>query len=343
MRWFHNGLTRRVFGALALTALGLGLLLAPIDARAAEPACQDVRFPVRLAGLAQTVAGTLCTPAGGADTVQVLIPGGLYNRTYWDITVTPETRSFRRAMNRAGYATLAVDRLGSGDSTKPPSVLLTAITQADVMHQVIQSVRSGFAKVIVAGHSLGSAVAVIEAATYHDVDGVLVTGMSHHLNVLNTATIATTLGPAILDPKFAGRILDPGYLTTRPGSRFGSFHAPGPFDSDVERHDEVNKDLAAVTELGDAALFGTLTPYSLLINVPVLTVVASQDPVLCGALFTDCTSSATLLAGEKPFYSEAARPEAYLLDGYGHALNYARNAPDYFQAVVEWADRMVGS
>lgn len=324
----------------------VGFVLAPAPATAAETTCEDLLFPVSVVGLPHTMFGRLCTPAG-ANTVQVLLPGASYRGVYWDIALTPEIRSFRRAMNNAGYATLTVDRLGTGQSSSPPSAVVTAITQAGAVHQVVTALRSGalgpgFDKVIVGGHSLGSAIAVIEAATFHDVDGVLVTGMTHHLNLLGTAPIAATLAPALLDPLFAGRVFDPGYLTTLPGTRFNSMHAPAPYDAAVAQYEETTKDLVAATEVGDAALFGSVAPYSILIDVPVLTVVASRDPVVCGLLATNCASSATLLQDERPFYAPAAQLRAYLLNGYGHALNYAPNAPVYHSVVVDWADGMVG-
>jgi hypothetical protein len=43
-----------------------------------------------------------------------------------------------------------------------------------------------------------------------------------------------------------------------------------------------------------------------------------------------------------PFYAPAARLRGFLLNGYGHALSYAANAPDYHRVVVQWADGMVG-
>lgn len=349
MRLLHNGRLGRGLGALALTALAVGLLLAPAEARAAETSCQDLRFPV--AGLVptatQSMAGTLCVPAGGAGTVQVLIPGGFYNSTYWDIAVAPETRSFRRAMNDAGYATLTVDRLGTGRSSRPPSVLLTASTQANAVHQVVRALRAGthgprFDRVILGGHSLGSAIAVIEAATYRDVDGVLVTSMGHHLNVLGVLPIFATFVPATLDPVLRGRVPDPGYLTTAPGTRFTSLHRPGPYDAAVAAYEEATKDVAAPGELVDAALLGTVTTFTRLLDVPVLTVMSAEDPTFCGLLATDCRSSATLLRAEQPFYAPSARLEAHVVPGYGHALNFAPGAPDYQGVVARWADRTVG-
>ncbi len=306
-----------------------------------------MEFPVSVLGLPYTMAGTLCTPPQGAGTVQVLIPGGFYNSTYWDIPVDEETRSFRLAMNEAGYATLTVDRLGTGRSSTPPSAVLTAITQAGAVHQVVQSLRSGaqgprFGKVILGGHSLGSAIAIIEAGTYHDVDGVLVTGMAHRLNLAGLVPIFATFTPAALDPAFAGRNLDIGYLTTMPGTRYDSLHKPGPYVGAVAEFDESTKDVTAPAELVDGALVGTVAPYSLLVDVPVLTVLAERDPTFCGLLATDCGSAEALLRSEQLYYSPAARLQAHVVPDYGHSLNYAGNAPGYHEAVVRWAEQMVG-
>nr|WP_232328535.1 alpha/beta fold hydrolase [Kibdelosporangium sp. MJ126-NF4] len=293
------------------------------------------------------MSGTLCTPGTDAKSIQVLIPGGFYNRSYWDVTVEPELRSFRLAMNKAGYATLVVDRLGTGRSTTPPSVLLTAITQASAVHQVVQALRSGsnvprFDKVFLGGHSLGSAISVIEAATYRDVDGVLVTGMGHHLNVLGIAPIFATFVPAILDRKFADKGLDVGYLTTQTGTRFSSLHKPGPYNAAVEAFEESTKDVAAPTELVDAALLGTVTPYTRLVDVPVMSVMGSQDPTFCGLLATDCSSASALRSAESLFYSPAANLRTHVVQGYGHSINFAPTAPDYHSAVIRWADQAIG-
>jgi pimeloyl-ACP methyl ester carboxylesterase len=335
----HFGRTRLAVPVLA--ALVLGLLLVPARAQA-EVNCQEQRFPVSVAGLAQTMAGTLCVPSGGANTVQVLVPGGLYNRSYWDIQLYQQSRSFRLAMNRAGYATLAVDRLGTGQSSKPPSALLTVLAQANAVHQVVGTLRPRFDKVIIGGHSLGSAIAVVEAATYRDVDGVLVTGMGHRLNTLGLLPIFATFVPAALDPAFRHSGIDPGYLTTMPGTRFNSLHRPGPYDAAVAAADESTKDVVAPGELLDGALLGTVLPYTRLVDVPVLTMMASGDPTFCGLLATDCGSSAALARSEQPFYAPEARLSTYVVNGYGHSFNYAPSAPDHHAAVVRWADRMVG-
>jgi pimeloyl-ACP methyl ester carboxylesterase len=342
--------TKRAAGhcrrAVVLVLLALGFLVVPVPAGAAGTSCRDLYFPVTLVTLPQTMHGTLCVPPGGANTVQVLIPGGTYQSSYWDIGYQPEIRSFRLAMNNAGYATLALDRLGTGGSTTPPSAVLTTVTEAGVVHEVIRAVRSGaqgpgFAKVILGGHSFGSGTASIEAATFHDVDAVLVTGLAHRLNLVGTVAVFAATYPASLDPRFAGGGYDVGYLTTMPGSRYSIFHAPGPRVDGAIAFDEATKDTSAYEQAADLFPIGIIAPYSLLIDKPVM-IALGEDTVFCGLLATDCSSAEGIKRSETPYYRSGADLTTYALHGYGHAINYAPNAPDYFRAVIAWADRVVG-
>ncbi|MET8760974.1 alpha/beta hydrolase [Lentzea sp. NPDC004782] len=322
----------------AATLLATGTLLAPQPASAAV-SCQDVTYPVRiqLAPLVtslETMAGRLCVPTG-ATTIQVLIPGGTYDRTYWDIGFEPETRSFTRSQNAAGFATLALDRLGTGQSSKPLSTSVTASTEASAVHQVIQAVKSQFPEVVVGGHSIGSAMALIEAGTYRDVNGVLVTGFTHKMNDITVLPVMANMIPAGLDA---------GYLTTMPDTRYNSFHAPGPLVEGAIAYDESTKDVFAATEAVDTILLNNvIIPISRNINVPVL-VVLGEDHHFCSSgiplMGSDCSSPAALKADESPFYPSAPTLDTYLLSGYGHSINYAPNAPDYQAVVATWAQRL---
>ncbi|CAM4252817.1 alpha/beta hydrolase [Kibdelosporangium persicum] len=353
MRWFHSGQTRALARrclALTLVCLGVGFLTTPTQAQptrsAAAASCQDVYFPVTLTLVPQRMYGKLCVPEGGARTVHVMIPGGTYNSSYWDIGFEPETRSYRRAMNDAGYATLALDRLGTGRSTVPLSLLLTAITEAEVVHEVVQQLRSGaqgprFDKIILGGHSFGSGVAIIEAATFRDVDGVLVTGLAHRINALGAAAVFAATLPVPLDPKFSRTGHDLAYITTLPGTRYDIFHKPGPKIDGAIAYDETTKDTSVHTQAVDLFPVAVILPYSRLIDVPVM-VALGQDSVFCGALATDCSSGEAIKLTESLYYSAAADLHAYALPGYGHVINYAPNAPQFFRAVEKWADRKVG-
>jgi pimeloyl-ACP methyl ester carboxylesterase len=247
-------------------------------------------------------------------------------------------------MNTAGYATMTVDRLGTGDSSKPLSTEVTAEVQALAVHEVIQALRAGqvggqsFARVVIGAHSLGSAITVYEAATYHDVDAVLLTGISHSLNAANIALFLAKTVPAPLDPKFAGSTLGVGYLTTDPGTREEEFDAPDNPDPGVVATDEETKDVFSLTEAPDTVA-EVLLPLSISINVPVLLVNGQDDPLFCGQLPAsgdDCSTAATLAASEAPYFSAAAHLQTYVLPGSGHDVNLAPNTQLYQQMVLNW-------
>jgi len=292
---------------VAVVLLAAGLSVPPGTAAAEQTACEDVRVPVRVALTTHSVHGRLCVPQG-AKTLQVLVPGGTYNSAYWDIGHSPETRSYRQAMNRAGIATVAVDRLGSGRSSKPLSVLLTLPTQARAVHAVVESLRPRFDRVVLVGHSVGSAVVTTEAVTYDDVDGVVITGLTHRINLPGAVPVFATLIPASLDPRTRGQGLDPGYLTTIPGSRHSSFHAPGVTERGALDFDEATKDVVTPIETVGTVLISELIPVSRRITVPVMVVMGGGDGNFCGPpLGADCSSSEALRASEGPFYAPEAR------------------------------------
>ncbi|MEU3765639.1 alpha/beta fold hydrolase [Amycolatopsis keratiniphila] len=343
---------RRLAAAVAL--LCTGAVLVPLRASAVEAACQDLNIPVSLVDVPllglkdQTMYGRLCVPPGGSRTLHVLVPGGTYSSAYYDPAGLPETRSFRKAVNNAGYATLSVDRVGSGRSSKPLSGLLTASAQANAVHHAIQAMRAGrvgpgFDKIVLVGHSLGSATAIIEAATFRDVDGVVITGFTHRVAALTVMPTLAALGPAVLDEKMSKVVgLDPGYLTTTAGMRYTAFHDPGPFDRQVIDVDEAGKDLIATGEIIDAVLIGLVLPYSRRITAPVLVAMGEKDNVFCGPLASDCSSAEALRQGEAGYYSPEARLRTFVVPGYGHSINFAPNAPLLHDAVTGWANEMVG-
>ncbi|MBP2475739.1 pimeloyl-ACP methyl ester carboxylesterase [Crossiella equi] len=344
----------RRIGAATAACLGLSTLLAPVQAGAAEATCRDLSIPVSLLDLPvlsldQTMYGRLCTPAGGSNTVQVLIPGGTYNSSYWDIAQAPEAHSYRKVLNEAGFATLAVDRIGSGRSSKPLSVLLTAFTQANAVSHVVKAMKSGslgpkFQKVIVGGHSLGSAISVVVGANpANDVDGVFIAGQVHRLNLTGILPTLPTLTSVLLDgnPRFSG--LDPAFLTTTAGQRYTAFHRGGPLDEAAVAEDERTKDSLAPGEVVDGILLGTILPYSKKIKVPVLLAMGEKDQVFCdGLLGSDCSSAEALKQVEGGNFAPEAQLRTYVLPNYGHSFNYAPNAREFYEAVAQWSEQMVG-
>jgi pimeloyl-ACP methyl ester carboxylesterase len=322
----------------AAPILALSAVSVAVPAARAAVTCQDFLVPVTVPYSGSSMAGQLCQPPAWSSTVIVLVPGATYNQTYWNFPYDPAVYNFRQAMNNAGYATMTVDPLGNGNSSKPLSITLTTLVQAAAVHQVIQALRAGqvggqrFSTVVLGGHSLGSTVVMWEAGGYQDVNGVLFTGLDHHLSVVNIAILLAAMYPADLEPRFAG--LDPGYLTTGPGNRQGLFYVLATTDPKVVAADEATKDAFSTTEAPDGALV-TLTTETRNINVPVLMAVGQDDQYMCGA-GDDCSSAASLRASEAPYFTQAAHLQTYVLPGSGHDLNLATNTQQYQQTVITW-------
>lgn len=313
----------------------------------ASPTCTDVRVPVTISdGSSGPIAGRLCVPAG-ATSVQLLLHGFTYGRYYWDLPYQPENYSYVAAANRAGYATLSIDRLGVGDSYHPFSTLVTLDNEASAVHQVIRALRSGllggtaFQRVVLVGHSYGSQIAFVTAGRYQNVEALVATGASHQINVVNIITrLGAQTEPATLDPKFASSGLDVGYLTTRRGAR-SVFYNTQNTDPEVISLDEQLKQTGTAAEL-ITSLPDSVLNFSRQINIPVLAVNATDEPFFCNGLLTaDCSSAAALVASERPFYGPSATLDALVVPNAGHAVTLARSAPQTLAAIQNWLSHHV--
>ena len=300
-----------------------------------------------------TVAGELCATADelqAGTTAQLLIHGATYNHDYWDFGKIDAVRySYARDVAAHGFPTFAFDQLGSGSSSRPSSDLLTTQAASFVAHQVVEALRNGsiggieFSKVITVGHSLGSVVVWQEAISYADVDGLIVTGAAHSV----TTKFLTSKGfyPAADDPKFAKSGFDSGYLTTVPGSRTTLFYDAPDFDPAIIPVDEAGKDVVSATQLNTGLPVVTSTA-TLAIQVPVLTILGSNDLPTCGpnpqgGTF-DCSSGAAVVTQEAPFYSPEARIQACVVPGSGHDVSLSVNHQLQVADTVAWSSAFVG-
>lgn len=344
---------RRMTLGLTLAVAGCLGLLVPGPAAAAARSCRDVSIPTGLSASAPQdlrLFGRLCLPSGPAPTtVQVLVHGGTYSHTYWDFPGFGERYSYAAHANRAGYATLAIDLLGVGGSSHPPSALVTIDSEAYAIHSAVQAARAGslgapFDKVLLVGHSLGTLTNHVEVATYQDVDGVIATGTSHGPGVLGLAKIFVNARPALLDPVTAPQVPfgDLGYLSV-PGAR-PTFYAGGDVDPAVLAADEATRSPDPVAYAGTLAPYLAVTPLLRTdeIRVPVLIVNGIGDAVFCaegGGLSTaSCASDAALLQSEAPFYGPAAQLQTFVLPRSGHDINLVPNAALWYDRAARWSE-----
>ncbi|WP_143664556.1 alpha/beta hydrolase, partial [Streptomyces sp. NRRL B-24572] len=171
------------------------------DTTAAEPVDLPVSFVVRNVnrtksqcttdGRTYTVRGHLTAPralleGAGRPPVTLYVHGTNTGEWIWRLNV--EGRDHVRELARRGHASVTIDRLGYGSSDIPDGFASCSGAHADIAHQVVGQLRAGtytmgarqtpyrFGKVFLAGHSSGALVAETVAASFGDVDGLILTG-----------------------------------------------------------------------------------------------------------------------------------------------------------------------
>ena len=148
---------------------------------------------------------TICTPANStidssALTVQVLTHGTGSDKSYWDIA---PGYSYVDAAAKAGFATLAYNRLGVGASDHPDPIQTVQTTgDIEILQGLIEAVEAGAATlpaprhIIGVGHSYGSIVQLAHNAKYPNATAATVlTGFVN--NLVNLAGTALANNPAI--------------------------------------------------------------------------------------------------------------------------------------------------
>jgi pimeloyl-ACP methyl ester carboxylesterase len=312
------------------------------------PRCRPERIPVRLApgnSVTYPIAGSLCadgSPAG--RTVEVLIPGLTYGASYWNFPLDPARYSYVRAATAAGYATLAIDRLGTGASGRPPAAEVTAASEALALHQVVTALQAGqigpgaFRRVVLVGHSYGSDVALREAATYADVSGLVVTGWLTAGNLAGHLRVRASYDTAAAhEARFSGLNFPAGYVTTRPGTRGADFYNTAYASAAVIADDESLKQPVTSGEL-TTVVVPVPRAMTRRIRVPVLLAVGQDDALNCSSLVAglSCAGRAAVLARESGNYSPQACLQAYVLPRSGHSMNLHPDAPEWFAAASRW-------
>jgi pimeloyl-ACP methyl ester carboxylesterase len=324
---------------VAAVAFGSPVQAVPIDGAgrtATVTTCTEELFAVP----EHAVAGTLCgTDPPNHRVLLITAHGATYNHHYWDWPQDSGVYSFVRNLE-AHVSILNVDLLGSGGSSRPPSVSVTQQAQAAMLHELVQTMRSrGFEKIILVGHSSGSGAITLEASTYHDVDGLIVTGFLHRSAPpppLGGGAVPQSLYPAALDPAFAGVNLDPGYLTTRPGTRGNpGFYHEAVADPEVIAYDDAHKDVVTAAHVTGFVAIINDPSVSRGVDVPVLSLVGSHDGGFCDS------PSCPQAADEPAAWSPAAQLELHVIPDAGHNIHLhgSPQAETEYTYVREWLDR----
>lgn len=331
----------RVHPSLVVRALlGLALLLGPASVAWArtepDPAADhplhvsDISLDVTLSqdatlpGSLYRLKGTLFQGPEDARTVVLLVHGLSYAGWVWDLParVDPHHRySVARALAGAGVDVVAVDLPGVGASAHPQGLdarQLSVWAYAAVVHQVVQDLRTRYARVVVVGHSAGAEVAELEAGRYDDVAGLGVLGMCDV--GASPAAVSALAGNDLSD---AGE--EYAYFGGTPATREALMYASADADPQVVAADQAMAELSPESEMQSVSL-QPARQLDAEVAVPVLVAFGEQDalfPPPCQAL-------------QARLFVSSPKVTTFVLSGAGHALMLHRNAADLQAALRRW-------
>jgi len=318
--------------------LAIPLLLA---VPACDLDCEDHTIPVSMepgGPVSFHVSGTLCSegdPAG--KDIEILFHPPTANRSFWDGLGQGPQYSYVAASALHGRATFAYDSIGAGASSLPDALTVTQDAADHVGEQVFDHVMGGglghsFGKVGLVGHA-GASLTATHVADVREADALMLIGFAHTLTPEGEASF-DNIWPAMLDPKFAGVIADPNYLTSVPGERAAFLFNESLTTPSMLAADEAGKDLFAA---GLAMSFpaATLDPLrSLSVTEPTYMLLGSEDLGFCGGSFV-CGGDG-FESHEAAFWSNGVDTE--VVESFGNGILFQVNSGEVLWKMSTWMD-----
>ena len=164
------------------------------------------------------------------------------------------------AVDKYGYSTLAIDRLGIGLSSRAdPLNVIQAPATMSAIYEVTKRLRAGdlpdvqkkFEKIVHVGHSFGSILTYELVAMHPDIsDGIILTGYSQNGSYVAAISAGMNWQVARMNQPARFGNHSTGYLTwSNLGSNQYGFFKPGYFDTQMLMHSEANKMPATLGEM----------------------------------------------------------------------------------------------
>ncbi|KAF2482664.1 hypothetical protein BDY17DRAFT_251478 [Neohortaea acidophila] len=282
------------------------------------------------------ITATYCQPAAGApDVIQVLTHGIGFDRGYWNLAFNNYNYSYTNvAVGTYGFATLAYDRLGIGESQHgDPLNFVQSWIQMATLESLSNMLREGsiqgipkFEKVLHVGHSFGSIQTVGVLKMDPNVwDGVALTGYSTQSLYFDFFELASDFVEAQpLIPEYPLGYLAPGGTAALEEDLLG----PNEFDPTILPF------LASTGAPPTVGEFLTLTAGSAAdgppteFTGPVLVISGQNDLPFCGG---NCDQSftgyPTLPAAAQRLFPNASAYQTVIVPGSGHGLNLQYTHP----------------
>ena len=315
---------------MRLCALALVVALTPVIIKADDVnllKVDRVDFSVTLSdGNTYTIAGFLYYKGNFRNRpLQVLVHGGTYNHKYWDAPpINGQSYSYARFMAEEGYALLAIDQLGTGESSKPAGDFVTLNETTLSIHQVLAQMRSGnnplgyaFQQIVLVGHSFGSINSIFVQGTYHDADALVVTALGHVPHELP------------IPPELIIELAKFPYFPLPAEARSALFYFADAADAEVIANDNLN--------LADLLTRGQLfTTFAAVFNPAADRVGAVTGPVLVQLGEHDALWPSLYAGGEAAFWTNASSVTVESLPSVGHAFNTHLDNKTGWKSINRW-------
>lgn len=300
--------------------------------------------------LTQTARLFLPENPASAQAILVCLAGGTYDWHYWHLEVPGRSGySFAEHLAARGFAILALDHLGVGESSPPTAsgpagLALLARGDAAVAHQVRERVVAGTLSehlppldipLVGVGHSMGACLTTMVQADTHPYAAVALLGYGVQVaNVHDESNVATELEDRIAQSEriFRERNNVPVEVDACvvPRSHLRTlFHAPD-VPGDVIAADDAVESMVPVRAASEVTTPGYVARFAEMIDVPVFlglgkTLDVSPDPY-----------------SEPGNYRSSDDVTLHLVDGSAHCHNFASNRAILWDRIAAWIPTVTG-
>jgi pimeloyl-ACP methyl ester carboxylesterase len=306
-----------------------------------------------------------------AQSIQFLIHGATGNKLYWSALAPdgqgyqPFNYSWVEFARQQGYHTLAIDRLGCGNSSRPDPTLVRTSPEVETVSQILgilhgeNRTREGylsflppsFSTIILNGFSYGSLVIdnflnnPPSPSMIALVNATILTGYTHVPNAHpdpNVTAATQQFSPAaqIFPTRFDG--LDPGYRTIANAPNYAHSFFAGAYNPAVPDLIWSREDVQASGEVASlvagASSFNVSSVDSY--HAPTAIIAGQDDGPLCGG---DCGDGPTDLLALSRRYFPGVSQEKYFshrVPRTGHMVHYHESARTTMETVHAWLEKM---
>ncbi|TCJ31881.1 alpha/beta fold hydrolase [Parafrankia sp. BMG5.11] len=239
----------------------------------------DVTGRVPIDGRHHVTTWVFPPTAGTAGPVPLLfcLPGGSYTKAYWHLEVPGRTGySFGEHMAGHGMLVIAVDHIGTGESSRHPRAAeltpdVVAAANAATLAELTERAVKGsllpdlgpleLGPTVGVGHSMGAMLAIFQQSLHGSFDAVAPLGYGTVGPIITWADTHASIGTGVLGVPSLEAIMEP--------ARSGAFDTPFAADRTMTamRHhfywDDVPADVIATDDLTNTHLPGVSGPLSI--------------------------------------------------------------------------------